>query len=343
MKTVFLALLIAASALAACHAEPVPYSQKATVSFRTLPYVADPHPLDPDVHYVGGYEMTANGTSLFAGLSDIQLFVDGDHLKAEAISDSGAAAVFDLIPDGQGGFKDSPLDVDILHDKEGRVFYGKISGDSEDIAYDPETLDRYVSFEGNQRIMKYAADPAGMTPTWSGKGEILPITGLPKFQDNFGMEGLTYIKDRAGDSLLVGVEAGGFWDCALSDFACVRVDGPPVPGFFYMMTSLAVLDYDGHDREILALYRYYDPLNGPRNVLSLERLDGDREHGFKLVRIKNLLKIAPPLPYDNYEGVAAVRTADGYRLYLICDVLHDADKPKILIYDWKFPTKNPPA
>ena len=319
----------------ACHAEPVPYGEKAVVHFRTFPYVADPHPLDPYVHYVGGYEMTAVGTNLFVGLSDIQGFPTGDHLHAEAISDSGATVEFDLATDGQGGFKDSPLDIDILHDARGKAFYGKLTGDSEDIAYNPETLDRYVSFEGNQRILKY---PAG--ETWRGHGEQLPITGLPKFLSNFGMEGLTYIRDaNDGDSLLVGVEAGGFWDCDLKDYACARVKGPPVPGFMYMMTSLAVLDYatPQTDHEILALYRYYDPILGPRNILSLLRLEGDRAHGYRLVKLGNLLRVAPPLPYDNYEGVSAVKIDGGYRLYLICDVLHEADKPKILIYDWTAP------
>ena len=319
--------------MTACRAEPVPYGEKAVVHFKTLPYATDPHPLDPYVHYVGGYEMTTTGTSLFVGLSDIQLFPRGGGLQAEAISDSGAAAVFDLVPDGEGGFKDSALDIDILHDAAGKVFYGKITGDSEDIAYNPETMERYVSFEGNQRILKYPA-----AETWTGRGEQLPITGLPKFLSNFGMEGLTYIRDKTdGDSLLIGVEAGGFWDCDVKDYACIRVEGPPVPGFMYMMTSLAVLDYarPETDHEILALYRYYDPIRGPRNVLSLLRLEGDRAHGLRLVKIGNLLRVAPPLPYDNYEGVSAVPIDGGYRLYLICDVLHETDTPKILIYDWK--------
>mgnify|MGYP000391438745 CR=1 FL=1 len=55
-------------ATASAQAEPMPYLQKATVSFRTLPQVADPHPLNPNVHYVGGYELTAHGTAEFTGL-----------------------------------------------------------------------------------------------------------------------------------------------------------------------------------------------------------------------------------------------------------------------------------
>ncbi len=327
-------MLMVSAAPVAARAEPVPYLQKPRVSFRTLPYVADPHPLNPYIHYVGAYEMTATGTSEFMGLSDIQVFPAGDHLNVEAISDWGAGVVFELRPQGDG-YADSSLEIDPLRGADGQTFGDKAMGDSEDIAYDPATMDRYVSFEGHQRIMKYPAATA-----WRGRGETLPVSGLPVFPDNFGMEGLTYIRDKAeGDNLLVGVESGGFWDCDLKAYDCIRVEGPPVPGFLYMMTSLAVLDYASAttDHQILGLYRYYDPITGPRNILSLLRLEGDRAHGFRLVRVGDLLKVAPPMPYDNYEGVAAVKIDGGYRLYLICDRIHDEGKPKILVYDWKQP------
>ncbi len=168
---------------------------------------------------------------------------------------------------------------------------------------------------------------------WGGTPRQLPLSGLPVFPNNEGMEGLSFVHDAAGDgkvggdSLLIGVEAGGFWRCPTTTFACRPVDGPGVPGFLYMLSSLAPLPDDDH--AILGLYRYYDPFTGPRNVVRLMRLQGDT-----LVKVIDLARIAPPLPYDNYEGVAAVKTATGYRLYLICDGLHDSDKPKILMFDW---------
>lgn len=306
------------------HAEPVPYLQKPTVSFRTLPPVVDPHPLNPNVHYVGGYELTVHGTDQFTGLSDLQIFPDGNTLKVEAISDYGAATSFEMKPDGKGGYLDSPVVINVLRDETGAEYQNKDKADSEDIAYDPASHDRYVSFEGVQRVMVYP-----YPHIWAGLGRTLDLRGLPLFPGNEGMEGLTLIREAAGNALLIGVESGGFWRCELKEGACREVLGPPVPGFLYMMTSLAVLDYDKADHDILALYRYYDPITGPRNVLRLLRLKGDR-----LERVEDLAKIAPPLPYDNYEGVAAIRTPTGYRLFLICDGLHEEDKPKILIYDW---------
>ncbi len=321
---VALALLACMTATTA-HAEPVPYLQKPTVSFRLLPAVTDPHPLNPQVHYVGGYELIADHASMFTGLSDIQVFPDGDTLHIEAISDYGVAARFDMISDGKGSYLKAPLTLNALHDETGADYHNKDKSDSEDIAYDPQTLDRYASFEGVQRVMVYP-----YPRTWKGRGRTLDLRGLPLFPGNEGMEGLTLIREPAGNALLIGVEAGGFWRCELRSGDCKEVFGPPVPGFLYKMTSLAVLDYTGADHDILALYRYYDPITGPRNVLRLLRLKGNR-----LELVETLAKIAPPLPYDNYEGVSAIKTATGYRLFLICDGLHEEDKPKILIYDWK--------
>ncbi len=67
-----LCLLAMAVRITTAHAEPRPYLQKPTVSFRSLPPVTDPHPLNPDVRYIGGYELTAHGTDQFTGLSDLQ-------------------------------------------------------------------------------------------------------------------------------------------------------------------------------------------------------------------------------------------------------------------------------
>lgn len=318
MSVVAICLALAVPA----HADVHPYLQPATLSFRRLPDVAGPPMLNPNVRYVAGYELEAHGTDWLTGLSDLQLFPDGDSYRAEAISDYGAIALFTFRPDGQGGFRDSPLQVDPLHDGDGKPYNDKAFGDSEDIAYDPKTGTHYVSFEGFQRVMRYE--------DWRGKGQILPLSGLPRFPSNEGMEGLTYIHESGGDSLLIGVESGGFWRCDLGNDVCRDVHAPGPPGFLYKMVSLAVLDYEGHDHDILALYRYYDPFNGPRNVLRLMKLDGDR-----LTIEQTLLKVAPPLPYDNFEGVSAVRTPEGYRLYLISDGLHPQDKPKLLVFDWR--------
>ncbi|ESQ86397.1 hypothetical protein AEAC466_04125 [Asticcacaulis sp. AC466] len=305
---------------AAVQAEPRPYLESPTVAFRPLTD-GDVRPLNPKVRYVGAYELVATGTSGLVGLSDIQVFPTADGVQAEAVSDFGAVARFTLKADGKGGYLDSPLEIDPLRDADGKTFDNKSLADSEDLAYDPATGRRFVSFEGVQRVMAYS--------DWRGPGETLPLSGLALFPSNFGMEGLTYLPDaKAGDALLIGVEAGGFWRCELASDACAPVTGPAAPGFLYMLTSLAVVDYADPVRrhEILALYRYFDPLTGPRNILRLLKYENRA-----LTVITDLVR---PKPYDNYEGVAAQKTGDGYRLYLISDSLKENGRSKLLVYDW---------
>lgn len=306
------------------HAEPVPYLQKPTVSFRALPG-SDPKPVNPKVRYVGGYELNARGTSELVGLSDLHVVSEGDTLKIEAISDFGAMAQFELKPDSKGGYFDSPLEIDPLLDPQGKRFTYKNEADSEGMTVDPVRGDRYVSFEGHQRVMKFAQGAL------SQAGEVLPLSSLPNFPANQGMEALTFIQEPKRDALLIGVESGGFWRCGLTLNACTEVHGPATPGFLYMMTSLAVVDYGDarRDHDILALYRYYDPITGPRNVLRLLHLEGDT-----LTLVSDMMKITPPLPVDNYEGVSAIKTAAGYRIFLISDSLKEDGKPKLLIFDW---------
>ena len=324
MRFIFLVALIATSV----HAEPQPYLQKPTVSFRALKG-SDPKPANPKVRYIAGYELVAKGTSELVGLSDLHIFAEGDTLKVEAVSDYGAVAQFELKADGRGGYLDSSLEIDPLLDATGKRFAYKEQADSEGLTVDPLTLDRYVSFEGNQRVMKFPA--VGSAVPWKHAGETLPLGGLPNFPSNLGMEAVTYVQEPKGDALLVGVESGGFWRCGLTLNVCTEVHGPATPGFLYMMTSLAVVDDEDprHDHDILGLYRYYDPITGPRNLLRLLHLEGDT-----LTVTSDMAKITPPLPVDNFEGVAAVRTATGYRIFLISDSLKEDGKPKLLIFDW---------
>lgn len=325
MRFVLVSLaLLAASA----HAEPVPYLQKPTVSFEALKG-SDLKPVNAKVRYIGGYELVAHGTSELVGLSDLHIVPDGNTLKVEAVSDFGAMAQFELKPDGRDGYLDSSLEIDPLLDPDGKRFTYKNEADSEGMTVDPVRGDRYVSFEGHQRVMKFAQD-ARLSP-WRQAGESLPLSGLPNFPANQGMEAVTFIQEPQGDALLIGVESGGFWRCGLALNACTEVHGPATPGFLYMMTSLAVVDYDDarRDHDILALYRYYDPITGPRNVLRLLHLEGDT-----LTAVSDMVKITPPLPVDNYEGVASVKTATGYRIFLISDSLKEDGKPKLLIFDW---------
>lgn len=300
------AFFVAVSAHAGLH----PYGQQRTLNVQPLPAATDAKPLNPAVRYMGGYELSSQQRMWqFRGMSDLRVTPGNGAPRVEVISDIGVAISFDLK-------QDAPIDLEQLRGDDGKSFTNRLFSDAEDGAFDPRTGTRYVSFERTHRIMAFRNG-------WTQKGETLPLSGLPVFPANEGMEGLTLV----GDSLLAGGEGGGFWLCPLKTLACRAVKGPQAPGFMYKLTSLTTLEPGGN--EVLALYRFYNPLIGLRTQLRLLRLDGDR-----LSVVSDLLKIAPPMPADNYEGVATVRTATGYRIYLICDNLDPVARPKLLVYDW---------
>ncbi len=301
---------LAVFAAFSAHAQLRPYGEKRTLNIQPLPAITDAKPLNPAVRYAGGYELSSQQRMWqFRGMSDLRVTQGNGAPRIEVISDIGVAISFDL---KQG----APIDLDQLRGDDGKTFTNRLFSDAEDGAFDPRTGTRYVSFERTHRIMAFRNG-------WMQKGETLQLSGLPVFPANEGMEGLTLV----GDTLLAGGEGGGFWLCPLTTLACRTVKGPQAPGFMYKLTSLTTLEPGGN--EVLALYRFYNPLIGLRTQLRLLRLDGDR-----MSVVSDLLKIAPPMPADNYEGVAAVKTATGYRIYLICDNLDPVAKPKLLVYDW---------
>ena len=64
-------------------------------------------------------------------------------------------------------------------------------------------------------------------------------------------------------------------------------------------------------------------------MLRLLHLEGDT-----LTVVSNLVKITPPLPVDNFEGVSAIKTATGYRIFLVSDNVKADGMSKLLIFDW---------
>ncbi|ESQ77571.1 esterase-like activity of phytase family protein [Asticcacaulis sp. AC402] len=302
----WLNLTIAALLLAwPVQAELRPYGSE-RVTLQPLPKAADPKPLNARVSYAGGYQIFAHGTSQIMGLSDLEVTADG---QITALSDLGAVVSFSL---GGGAVR-----IDLLRDRDGKTSINRDYNDAEDLALAPDGT-RYVSYERMHRIMVYKPGVA-----WNGTPAQLAVPGLPGLPNNEGLEGLAYV----GGQLLAGAESGGFWLCGTAAPGCKAIDGPAVPGFMYKLVSLAPLP--GRDDEVLALYRFYSPFSTPRAILTRLRLKDGR-----LVKIDDLARV-PLAVADNYEGVAAVKTDSGYRLYLISDSLQDDGRPRLLMFDWK--------
>jgi hypothetical protein len=314
-----LAFLITACA----QAEPQPYLAKPTVSFHSIKRPAEVAGLDPYVTYVGGYAMQAVGTSLFEGLSDLRVTSDAGNYHITVLSDFGRIVDFDLRPAAQG-FAPSPLSITDLRDVAGAVFDLRSLSDSEDMAVDEVSGDVFVSFERRSRIWRY---PKG---AFAQSAQDVPINGIRELPFNEGIEALTMID--AGH-LLLGIESGGFYLCeTVSAKPCRPVQGVSAPGFLYKIVSLDTLPAAEpvNGGNIIALWRYYDPFSGPRAMVTLMKWDGKT-----LKQIKVLAKIAPPMPVDNYEGVSAVATKDGYRLFLIADTLDAHNLAHLLVFEWR--------
>jgi hypothetical protein len=314
---------------AAC-ATPEPLPDGAPrYSFRRLPD-AQPTLINPAVTLVASYEVTPTRGNVLGSVSDWQLTPQPDgSLKVEAAADWGAGLVYALKGTAETGFADTPVDIHLFAEADGSRQETKGGADAEDMAFDPVTGDTYVSFENVQRIVRYTKDKGFDQP-----GEMLPLKGLPPFPGNEGMEGLAFVRDDAGKpTLLIGVESGGFWACeADGDYRCRSINGPRVPGLLYKMVSLATLDPEqkGATRDILGLYRYYDPLTGLAGQLNHLVWDGR-----SLTLAEPLFRMVPPVAVDNYESVSPIKTANGYRLYLTADVLKKGQRPHMLVLDWK--------
>lgn len=301
-------LMIIGLVLSGCAgAEPRAYDKPSEITF--TPIEVTHTQAGPRAHLRAAWELSASGTAHFSGLSDLWLREKNGTLRIGAISDFGDYVAFDLTPD-----RPAPLEIGQLKDEALEPLGSKSMSDAEDVAFDARTGTYYVSFEGHHRIMRYKD---GL----SGAGEVLPLAGLPHFPSNQGLEALTLHEG----SLITGAESGGFWRCGLVDYVCTQLKGPTTPGMGYALVSLAPL---GDTGDLLALYRYYTPWSGARSILRRLSVEGDT------LRLREtILSIAPPLPHDNYEGVAARKTAEGYDLYLLSDPIGEGPT-RLLIFGW---------
>lgn len=244
----------------------------------------------------------------FGGWSGVEVLEDG---RLIAVSDAGmwfsAALSFD--EDGALiGLADARLAP--MRDEAGVPFATKEAGDAEGFAQLPDG--RFaVSFEQTQTIRIYELNRDGPFGA-AVAGPVLEETrDLPP---NAGLEALAATADGA---LLVGAEGGGgptpLWVARLgeSEPAPVRARYQPRDG--YSLTALDRLP----NGDFVALERFYAPIIGARarvTRFAASALDGD------IVVVEVLAEIAPPMPVDNFEGIAAVRMPDGTtRLYIASD------------------------
>jgi len=310
--------LVAALAVAACATVPgAPWvatsadgwtpvaAQTRTVGLGLLPGAR----LTAGVRFAGGIDIVSPGTPLH-GLSDLKI-VDGDLIS---VSDAGDLARARLRLDGRGRL--TGLDqtrIRRLTLTDGSPITEKIDGDAEGLAVTP-TGDLLISFERDHRIWNYGSlarlDRAPV-----------PVPGPDfAFPNNDGMEGLS----AAPGGWRAAGESGGVWDCTPA--GCRIVVAPPEPLLADSDYRITGLDRDPAGDGWFVIERSFSP---PADVRArVRRMARDGSLGPVLIALKQ------PGTVDNFEGIAAVTTPGGVRLYLLSDDnFSDRQRTLLLAFD----------
>lgn len=259
------------------------------------------------LRFRGGLELSARERA-FGGISGMEVL--DDH-RLIAVSDNGDwfEARLVLADDGTligvTGWRTA-----LMRDEEGEPFASKAAGDAEDLAQLPDG--RFaVSFEQTQTIRIYDLNRDGPFGA-AVAGPVLSETAdLPR---NAGLEALTATEDGV---LIVGAE-GGLSSSTPIWRAPVDAQTPTPPSARYPLSGGYALT--GLDRlpdgRFVALERFYAPIIGARARITRFAIDANGEIG----PVEVLATLAPPMPVDNFEAIAAVRTADGAtRIYIMSD------------------------
>ncbi|WP_269514807.1 esterase-like activity of phytase family protein [Brevundimonas subvibrioides] len=258
--------------------------------------------LAPGVRYAGGLILRG---SMLHGLSDLK--VEGE--RAWGVSDFGQLVRFTLRLDDRGHLASAgSATVRPLTGPDGAVIALKSLVDSEGLAIlsDGRVL---ISFEGDHRIWSYGA---GATAAPSSVAR--PDADFP---DNEGMEGLAAAPD--GGWLVLG-EGGGAWVCHAT--CAPRGAAPVMPADGFRFTGADVDPAGGW----FVVERYYSPPVDMR--VRVRRLSADG------VLSDPVIQLRPPASIDNFEGIAAVATTTGTRLYLLSDDNANAlQKTLLLAFD----------
>ena len=256
------------------------------------------------LRFRGGVALRSDAP-MFGGISGLEVLDDGrliavtdnaDWLEARLVlNDAG-----DLI--GVSGAR-----MAFMRDEAAAPFASKAAGDAEDVAQLQDG--RFaVAFEQTQTIRIYDLNRDGPF----GAAESGPVLeGASRLRANAGLEAIAADENGA---LIVGAEGGGapspLWRAPVDAVAPAPIVARYTPARGYSLTGLDRLPDDG----FVALERFYAPIIGPRaRIVALPpALKG-------AVRGEVLGELAPPLPLDNFEGIAAVRMGETTRLYIISD------------------------
>ncbi|WP_325061468.1 esterase-like activity of phytase family protein [Vitreimonas sp.] len=275
------------------------------------------------LRFRGGVEISS-ADEVFGGISDLEVLDDNRIL---AISDNGDWFEARLVLNEAGDLVGvSDVRSAFMRDENGRLFPTKRHGDSEDLSQLPDG--RFaVSFEQTQSIRIYDFNRDGPF----GAARPGPrLAGVERLHRNAGLEAIAATAEGA---LLVGAEGGEqrttpLWLAPLDAQAPVepRIGYPAALG--YSLTALDRLPDGG----FVALERFYAPVIGARARITMFPETSLAARGEALPALTVLAELAPPMPVDNFEGIAAQRLGSGAtRIYVVSDD-NFSDRQRTLLY-----------
>lgn len=248
-----------------------------------------------NVAFAGGLQIVAHPLSPVHSLSDLKILQNGDAL---AVTDHGHLVRWRvrLDEDGQLTGLDEVVTRPLIG-PDGEPLQESSKRDAEGLALlaSGEVL---VAFEREHRIWNYGPAAARRPAVVAS-----PETAFPL---NAGMEGLAA---NGGAGWRVAGESGGIWDCVQS--GCDVVAAPPAAPLEDREFRITGVDRDPRGDGWLVVQRSYQPPIDAR--ARVRRMGEDGSLGPVLIELKL------PGTTDNFEGVAAVETPLGVRLYILSD------------------------
>lgn len=314
-------LVIVLLAVAAHFHGPAPQPPKPVPTYG-VPIEVVTHRLEPPADGEGmGFDPSLRLRSALHVEADLDTFggfsgllVDGTRMLA--LSDRGrywrAELQFD---DDRTLVGIGPGRLGLLRDLDGSSPLAESRRDSEEVIRWPGGL--AVSFEGEHRLHLYRSSGDPMGALEDPRPVPLPHPpGAEQCDDNLGMEAISRLADGR---LLVFAEG---YRRAQGDLA--GWVGDPETGDW---TELALIPTEGFlptgsdplpDGGVLLLQRSYDPFTGVR--IRLAELAASDLVADTRIRDRELMRLAPPAPVDNFEAIAVEpRDGGGVFVYLLSD------------------------
>jgi len=317
--------LLAIACLAGCGSAPAPQEGAVGVRVRLLA------PLElqtgATLRFAGGLELSAPRNARFGGFSGLEAWPDG---RFVTISDAGSWMEGRLRLDAQGRLAGvEAVRLASLRGPDGKPLRKKLRGDAEGLAALPDGR-LAVSFEQRHRIWIYGSITDAARP-----GPLLPQSA--RLARNEGLEALAAW--RGG--ILACAErrpgGGGAWFWRSNGAGVGAVVQGPMDASLSPAFSLVGLDAlpERFGGDLVALERFFAPLVGGR-----ARLRRVSAAGLLAGRFEGpiVAELAGP-DIDNFEGVAAVETPEGARLYLISDDnFRHSQRTLLVALDWPLPS-----